>query len=301
MDVDIIAGYLGAGKTSCIQGLIESDEDPAGLAVLVNEFGELGLDGTLLEGTTPVVELASGCICCTLRLDFRTQIKEIADRWRPRRLLIEPTGVATIAQVVKALRHPDLEGRVTGARVVVLVDALTFNERLRESPAFFTAQVAQADLLLLNKIDLVSRARVAALQAALEQLAPAAWVLPTVRGRLPKDAVLPPFHAVGDPGEAEVLTGLDSLSWALPRPVVLAQARRLFRDLAAERFGRVERAKGILETPEGWRRLDVAASRMSEEPSGPAPAGRLVVIGRELRRDLLTEALQALGGQEAGH
>ncbi len=294
MEIDIIAGYLGSGKTTTIQGFIESDEDPRRLAVLVNEFGELGLDAMLLGDASQVVELASGCICCTLRLDFRTQIAEIADTFRPRRLLIEPTGVATIAQVVRALRHPDLQGRVTGARVFVLVDAVTFNERLRESPAFFTSQVAQADVLILNKTDLVGEARVAALRAGLEQMAPQAWVIPTVRGRIPAGTVLPPAHRLSDPGEAEVLDDLESRSFVVEGPVSLEALRRFYADLGAERFGRIERAKGVVQTALGWRRLDLASGVMNEEPWGPAPEGRLVVIGRGLDIRSLAERVRGL-------
>ena len=82
MDVDIIAGYLGVGKTTCIIEMIRNDPDPSRLAVLINEFGDVGIDAALIGDDTEVVELASGCICCTLRLDFRTQIMEIAERYR---------------------------------------------------------------------------------------------------------------------------------------------------------------------------------------------------------------------------
>lgn len=252
MDVDIVAGYLGAGKTSTILSMIGSDPDPAGLVVLVNEFGELGIDGALLGDRTEVVELASGCICCTLRLDFRTQIIEIADRWNPRRLLIEPTGVATISQVLRALRHSDLDHRVSGARVFVLVDAVTFAERLRESPGFFTSQVEQADVILLNKTDLVSKSRTQSLKAALEQMNPRCWVMTTVRGQMETDAPLPAHHALGDVGEAEVLEGFESRSYPLSGRQDRLRVRAFFDELATGRLGRVERAKGVVETREGW-------------------------------------------------
>jgi len=294
VDVDIVAGYLGAGKTTSILGLIAADPDPGSLVVLVNEFGEVGIDGLVLSGSAGVVELASGCICCTLRLDFRTQIGEIARERHPRRLLIEPTGVATIAQVVRALRHPDITRWVGGARVIVVVDAVTFSERMRESPAFFGSQVAQADVILLNKTDLVSPARVTALRWGLESMAPQAWVLPTVRGQIGDLSRLPAPRRLGVPGEAEVLSDLQSQTFALSSAVPAARVTTVFSRLAAGELGDVHRAKGIVETDRGWLRVDLASGVVEEQPSGPVPGGRLVVIGRALDLPGLQAALAEL-------
>lgn len=298
MDVDIIAGYLGAGKTSCILEMIKSDPDPSRLAVLINEFGDAGIDASLLGEGTEVVELASGCICCTLRLDFRTQIGEIADRWNPRRLLIEPTGVATVAQVVRSLRHRDLVDKVGGARVFVLVDAVTFAERLRDSPQFFSSQVRQADVLLLNKTDLVPRARVEALKGVLESMNPEAWIVPTVNGRIGEGIELPAPHALEDPGEAEVLAGLGSISYEVDHPVGRREVRELFDGLAGGSMGRVERAKAIVPTDEGWFRFDLSSGRIDERPWGPAPSGRIVVIGTDLSGTELDAAVRSFGGRK---
>jgi G3E family GTPase len=294
VDVDIVAGYLGSGKTSTILAMIARDPDPGSLVVLVNEFGELGIDGALMSGTTEVVELASGCICCTLRLDFRAQIIEIADRWRPRRLLIEPTGVATIAQVVRALRHRDLTRKVAGARIFVLVDAVTFAERLRDSPGFFTSQVEQAHVILLNKTDLVSDARTRTLKAALEQMNPQAWIFTTVKGEIADDAVLPPAQALVDTGEAEVLGGLESRSYPLAGLQERTRVQALFANLAAGRYGTIERAKGVVETPEGWFRYDVASGISNEEPWSPAKDAGLVIIGATPALEDIDQAVRGL-------
>jgi G3E family GTPase len=294
LDVDIVAGYLGAGKTTSLLGLIAADPDPASLVVLVNEFGEIGIDGLLISGSADVVELKSGCICCTLRLDFRAQIMEIFRTYAPRRLLIEPTGVATIAQVVRALCHADLVGDISGARVIVVVDAVTFAKRLRDSPGFFTSQVAQADVVLLNKIDLVEPARVKALHATLETMAPGAWIIPTDHGHIDDPSALPAPHPLGDPGEAEVLQDLESLSYTLSGMLSRRALVDLLQALAGGAYGEVDRAKGIVESDEGWLRLDLASGQVDVAPSGPVPGSRLVVIGRGLRTAELQAALNAV-------
>lgn len=294
--MDIVSGYLGAGKTTCLRGVIEQEPQPEQLAVLVNEFGDIGVDSLLLEGAGDVVELASGCICCTLRMDFRVQIKQIAERWRPRRLLVEPSGVATTAQVLRALRHPDLEPLINGTRVIVLVDAVTFMERLRDSRAFFASQVKSGHVILLNKVDLVEPQRVKALVSVLETMNPEAWVVPTSYGRLPEGATLPPFRPLEDPGEAQVIEGLASRSFKLAGKVSVSGMRDLFAALAGGRFGEVERAKGVVLTEEGWRRFDLASGRQAEEPWSPVAEARLAVIGRALDAGSLDEAVAALEG-----
>jgi G3E family GTPase len=121
-----------------------------------------------------------------------------------------------------------------------------------------------------------------------------AWIIPTVRGKIDSLETLPPPRSTRDPGEAEVITGLESLSYDVPGRPPLQSLRDLFEDLAAGRFGAVERAKGVIETAEGWVRLDVASGLVHQEPWGPAPGSRVAVIGRDLSREALEEAFVGL-------
>lgn len=296
MFVDIVAGYLGAGKTTLMGRFIADAEEPERLVVLVNEFGELGIDSLLMAGANDVVELSSGCICCTLRMDFRAQIEEIGERLNPRRLLIEPTGVATTGQVLKALRHSSLANLVEGVRVFTLVDAPTFNERMKESPRFFTSQVQAADVVVLSKPDLVPSERVPVLVAAVESLAPDAWVISAERGELPGEFELPPYRAPRDAPESERLDDLVSLNYRLPAVVGMESLRELFRALKDGEFGPVERAKALAECADGWHRFDLAGSTYEEQPTGPVPEGRLVVIGRDLMAEKMNRSVRRLEG-----
>lgn len=113
MVIDVIYGFLGAGKTTFIRHLLEHPGGGERRVILVNEFGEVGLDGRILEdsGTkmAAVVEMPSGCICCTLAPDFRRQIIELSAAYAPDRLIIEPTGLATIGQIMAVLAKEDVQ------------------------------------------------------------------------------------------------------------------------------------------------------------------------------------------------
>lgn len=109
MRVDVVNGFLGSGKTTLIKNILLECPGREKIAVLVNEFGETGIDGELLgDSGAEVVELANGCICCTLKADMKSQIAYIAGRYKPQRLIIEPTGIATIGNVLGVLKSLSL-------------------------------------------------------------------------------------------------------------------------------------------------------------------------------------------------
>jgi G3E family GTPase len=114
-EVILIAGFLGAGKTTLLRNILRWPGDLSKTAILVNEFGQIGIDGELLQGfRTPVYELTNGCICCTLQGDFHSTVVEILDGFHPKRILIEATGVADPYDILSFLKASRLEGSISG-------------------------------------------------------------------------------------------------------------------------------------------------------------------------------------------
>jgi cobalamin biosynthesis protein CobW len=209
----IVTGFLGAGKTTLIQHLVRSANGRR-LALVINEFGELGVDGEILKGCAVegcpeenIVELANGCICCTVADDFLPTIEALIDRPEPpEHIVIETSGLALPKPLVKAFAWPEVRARVTVDGVIAVVDgpavaAGRFAEdpeavaRQRAADAaldhdsplaeLFEDQIACADLVVLNKADLMdadTKARAEAAVAA--QLGRAVKILPASFGRL---------------------------------------------------------------------------------------------------------------------
>ncbi len=177
-DVEIAAGFLGAGKTTYMRRRLADyaamDQRISGkTVVLVNDFSAVGIDGTLLDRQgAEVVELPNGCICCSLRDDLATQLQETVVRWAPDRVLIEPSGVADIASLIGVLRRPALAPFVRQLEVTTVIDAGAFLADYATLPAHFSAQARLASTLVINKADLVSKAALMMVAETLRRLNP---------------------------------------------------------------------------------------------------------------------------------
>ena len=178
-DVVLIAGFLGAGKTTLLRHILQWPGDLSKTAVLVNEFGRVGIDAELLQGfQTPVVELTNGCICCTLQGDLLKAVNEILDGFHPTRLLIEATGVADPYDLLSFLAHSKLEGRLSIPMVLTVLDADLWEGREYFGPLFYN-QIKAADLLLFNKVDLLPEDQVPKCLEDIREINAACSIIPT--------------------------------------------------------------------------------------------------------------------------
>lgn len=180
-EIILIAGFLGAGKTTFLQRLLSWPEKLSGTVILVNEFGNIGIDGELLEGfDAPVVEMANGCICCSLKIDLIRTLRDILDRIKPQLLLIEATGVADPVDILAILELDEFREKLARARVVTIVDADFWEAREFFGPLFYN-QIKAADLVLLNKIDLQGAEAVGQFLAEIREICPSCSIVPTYR------------------------------------------------------------------------------------------------------------------------
>ncbi len=155
--IDIISGFLGAGKTTLIQKLLKEAIDGSKTVLIENEFGEIGIDGGFLkEAGIEIKEMNSGCICCSLVGDFGASLKEVIATYAPERILIEPSGVGKLSDVLKAVEDvaADLDVKVNSA--VVVVDASKAKMYLKNFGEFFANQVEYAGTIILSRMDKVS-------------------------------------------------------------------------------------------------------------------------------------------------
>ncbi len=173
----VIAGFLGAGKTTLIRHLLGSKyKIGEKIAILVNEVGKIGIDGALLAGmSVDVLELTSGCICCSIKTDFFRAVQEIHERFRPDFLIVEPTGVAQPEEILDILTRPPLNEACRIWNLVTLVDAGFFRAKDILGP-FYHQQILGADILLLNKIDLVNEGLAREIKAELRRMNPRAKI-----------------------------------------------------------------------------------------------------------------------------
>lgn len=308
-EVEIVVGFLGAGKTTFLQRKLKEADPALRTVVLVNDFGALGLDGALLEGRgADVVELSNGCICCSLRSDLAVQLKEVVAKMKPDRVLIEPSGVADVAALLRALHTPDIAPLIKARRLYTVIDAGAFLSDYIKMPDYFDVQTRLAPVFVLNKTDLVSPGELAMVTETLRSQNPAALIVPARYG-IPVDAtdldrsapIAAPAaeadDAIDKPKPHEpVALGLESWSAPLMGDLDLDLLSHALAGMTSGTFGQVMRVKGIATTGKGgWVRFDVAGGRSSiiaHVPQGDE-APRALAIGLGLDRDGLAEAFLA--------
>lgn len=159
---NIITGFLGAGKTSTILALLKNKPEDENWAVLVNEFGEIGIDGSIIEGKHSeqqgvfIREVPGGCMCCTAGLPMRVALTQLIRRAKPDRLLIEPTGLGHPKEVLQTLRDESFRKVISVQKIITLIDARNLSDARYLDNETFKEQIAIADIIVANKQDLYS-------------------------------------------------------------------------------------------------------------------------------------------------
>ena len=203
--VNIISGFLGAGKTTLIKKLLGGKIAKEKVILLENEYGEIGIDGSFMKDSgITVTELNSGCICCTLAGDFQKSIDELIDTYHPDRILVEPTGVGKLSEIIAAVekaktRHDDL----TIAGCATVVDAGKCRMYMKNFGEFFIDQVKSAATIVFSRTQLLSADRVEKSRALILEQHPDARIITTPWDDLDADTVLEVIES-GKPIEIHV-------------------------------------------------------------------------------------------------
>lgn len=310
--VTVVTGFLGAGKTTLLNRLL-SEPITARFAVIVNEFGDIGIDGELIEtGDEELIELSSGCICCVVRGDLiRTLRKLLTERPDLGGIIIETTGLANPSPVIQTL----VIDQVIGAQcrldsVLCVVDAVHIVGQLA-SGTDAADQIAFSDHIILNKVD-DARGETDAIEARIRALNPFAPITRANRADVPADQVLGRHGFDLERIEAQLpadlgaqdhhhnhidATGITSVSLICDAPLDAARLEQWLQELLARQGANILRTKGIFSIRGEDRKLVLQAVNMMLEGDyiglwkNQVRTSRLVFIGRNLNSDELKSGL----------
>lgn len=206
--IDIISGFLGAGKTTLIQKILNEKQKDEVVALIENEFGDVGIDGDLVKGDgVEVREIYSGCICCTLVGHFERALAELIEKYGPTRIMIEPTGIAKLSDVLRACETSLEREDVRLGMCLVVVNALNYDMYMKNWPEFFINQITHARTVVLSRVQNADPGQIERVSADIARINPGANIITTPWFRISAQTII---RAAEKDAEA-------SLEWELIR------------------------------------------------------------------------------------
>lgn len=321
--VDIISGFLGAGKTTFIKLLIENVFAGEKLVLIENEFGEIGIDGGFLKDAgIEITEMNSGCICCTLVGDFSKALRKVIEEYHPDRVLIEPSGVGKLSDVSKAIEHVKKEADIEIEGRITIVDGKKAKLYLKNFGEFFKDQVAYANTIVVSRTQMMEDHSIEECVKMLREENKEASIISTSWDKLSKEAI---EHALSPDTQLEGIFEEEKCpvcdhehhhegacgcghehhhhhhhhadeiftSWGQETAHKYTEEELdfLLKALSeTEGYGTILRAKGIVEMENGsWKQFDLVPQEYEVRDSTADYTGRLCVIGTDLKEDELTE------------
>lgn len=321
--VDIISGFLGAGKTTFIKLLIENVFAGEKLVLIENEFGEIGIDGGFLKDAgIEITEMNSGCICCTLVGDFSKALRKVIEEYHPDRVLIEPSGVGKLSDVSKAIEHVKKEADIEIEGRITIVDGKKAKMYLKNFGEFFKNQVAYANTIVVSRTQMMEDHSIEECVEMLREENKEASIISTSWDKLSKEAI---EHALSPDTQLEGIFEEEKCpvcdhehhhegacgcghehhhhhhhhadeiftSWGQETAHKYTEEELdfLLKALSeTEGYGTILRAKGIVELENGsWKQFDLVPQEYEVRESAADYTGRLCVIGTDLKEDELTK------------
>lgn len=315
--VNLLFGFLGSGKTTLVRRILGERGGGRPMAVIVNEFGEVGVDGDVIAGSNvDLVELTSGCLCCTLRGSLMSAVEELREKAGVEQIVVEATGVASPGDMLEDLNDSKLAGELDVGPLVTVVDAPKFTRLQEMLGEFYEEQVENADVLVLNKIDLATPEALDEAREAVREINPDATLLFAERGDTDLSLLL-------DGPESKLLArneldrdhdhdhdsdrehGHDHAHAHAPAESFVMDASGEFsREGLAAAFasmpGNVWRAKGFLTVGGEPSLLQFTMGQLEIDGAPPRERPYLVVIGRDLDRQAVESAVLAARTRAAG-
>ena len=330
--IDVFSGFLGAGKTTLIKKLLKEALDGSKTVLIENEFGEIGIDGGFLkEAGIEIKEMNSGCICCSLVGDFGTSLREVITTYAPERILIEPSGVGKLSDVLKAVEGVAGELDVQVNSAVAVVDASKAKMYSKNFGEFFINQIEYAGTIILSRTDKASDAKIAECVAMIREHNSKATIITTPLDQLDGKAVLETIEGADSLEEmmAEMLEHAHEhehehhhhhedgeeccchdhehehhhhhhadevfTSWGKETPAkyTVEKITKILEALDSGEYGSVLRAKGMVPGEDGtWIYYDYVPEESDIRTGSPIVTGKICVIGSKLDEDKLEELFQ---------
>ena len=303
--VDVISGFLGSGKTTLVKKLLQVHHKEK-VVLIENEFGDIGIDGELIEREGfEVFEISTGCICCIMQKDFVQMLTRIIEEFQPERIIIEPTGISILSEIIDILRKPEFTSSLQINSLVTVVDSVNYLQQCEVFGEFFEDQITNASVLTLSKSQLVDNETIDKIITSLREF------------NQDEEIISKPWDALGPEEFEHLLDGqadldLSDILYTDYKPcsenefetLALKTSRTFSQEeleltlslLSQPQYGQVLRGKGFLKSAKGFLDFSYTNGQFMVSPSKFKSSGKLCLIGKSLKEKEIKDLFKIESG-----
>lgn len=299
-NLHLLFGFLGSGKTTLVRHLIKTAGNEVPTAIIVNEFGDVGVDGDIIQGNAiDTVELNSGCLCCTLKGSLLNAAEELANDAGAERIIVEASGVADPEDMLDDFEDPSVSANFDIRPIVTVVDAAKFNKIRSMLGEFYESQILNADVIVVNKIDLACKDELQKVAQEIKSINPDGLIYFTEQCQIEKDLVL---DAQPETGASEPSSShhhhhhhhVHELMMSIVIEPRIDITRSEFEQYCVALPDTVWRMKGFMQIDNQSVLVQYSAGQLEILDTSPRSTNRLVIIGQELDSNKLSKGLGTL-------
>lgn len=312
--VDIFSGFLGAGKTMLIKKLINENAYGSNIAIIENEFGEVGIDGAILKETNiEVKEINSGCICCQVSGKFGDAVIEVINKYKPDVIIIEPSGVAKLTEILNVLGGIKFDGKISVRNIFTLIDIQNYDIYLNNFKEFYENQIKKANKIVLSRSQFVDEEKINKTIQSIKKYNSTAEIFykpwyelnafdivnskinNVVNDKKVKFSKISSLNVALKKGNHTAKEVFESYPIDLMRNASCEELKKKFEFIynSGEKFGTVLRAKGIAEGTDGvYYQFDYVPNEFKSRPIRWSNRKVVSIIGSNLNKEELKNFLK---------
>lgn len=303
--IDIVSGFLGSGKTTLIRKILQAYQKEK-IVLIENEFGDIGIDGELVERDGfDVFEISSGCICCIMKKDFMDVLNRVIKEFQPQRIIIEPTGISILSEIIDILRKPEFASLIQINALITVVDSVNYLEQCEVFGEFFEDQITNVSVLLLSKSQLVKDETLDAIVTSLREMNPEGEIISKPWDTLDAADLISFLDIEAELDFSDILhteykpcsaNEFDTLALKATRTYSREELEETLSLLSKPSYGQVLRGKGFLKSPQGFLDFSYTNGQFMVTESKYKTSGKLCLIGKNLKEEEIKNLFKVKNG-----
>lgn len=296
--IDVVSGFLGSGKTTLIKHMLESIKHEK-VVIIENEFGQIGIDGDLISKSgIDVLELQNGCICCSIKLNFRDTLLDIIEKFNPDRILIEPTGIGLLSEIISMIENLKLKNTLSINSLITVVDGLNYFDYIDNFGDFFEDQIKNASILMISKTQLISKDKLNKVELSLKNLNKTANIINKDWDKIPFDnffekldllncKISDDIRTLIKKDISEDMKNIESISKIPNKIYTVESLEHILSSLNNEKLGKIIRCKGFVNNDEEILEFNYINGNYTIASTNRDITPKLCIIGTNLAKEEL--------------